>query len=179
MEWIWNSKGSQEVPKIRFLECLIWQMVAQGNILVLGKTSYFFAWLSIFNVLSIFYMIFVPLVFTTWSWSIQTVHCHNLWPQAHGKKGPWLNEIGAIYSPLKTWDLGDLFFLRVQAQGWYSSKQIMGTIIWRKGGPQKSSLSMQIWTLILVFNLFILLLLHYIIIHWILKMMRYLIWCFP
>jgi hypothetical protein len=64
MQWNEYGEGSQETPKIRFFGHPIQQMVAQGNILVLGKTSNFLEWLSIFNMMSTFCLFLLPLVFT-------------------------------------------------------------------------------------------------------------------
>ncbi len=90
-------------------------MVAQGNIFVLGKTLDFLEWFFICNMLSTFYLFLLPLVFAAWNWGTQAIHYHNLWPQAHGKRRPQLNDIGGIYSSVETWGLGNLFFPRVQA----------------------------------------------------------------
>ncbi len=78
MEWVWNSKESQKVPKIRFFGHSIWQMVAQGNIFVIGKTLNFLACLSIFNMLSTFCLVLLPSIIATWNWGIQAIHYHNL-----------------------------------------------------------------------------------------------------
>jgi hypothetical protein len=51
-------KEAKKLPKIGIFKLSIRQMVAQGNILVLGKTSNFLVWLSIFNVLSNFCLFF-------------------------------------------------------------------------------------------------------------------------
>jgi hypothetical protein len=68
-----DCEGNQEILKIGFFRCPIRQMVAQGKILVLGKTLDFLTWLSIFNVLSTFYLFLQPLVFVAWSWSMWTM----------------------------------------------------------------------------------------------------------
>jgi hypothetical protein len=78
MECVWSFEGNQEVPKTWFLGCSIQQMVAQGNILVPGKTSNFLECFSIF-----LYVVHFLLVLTAFDFcSLKLKHSSCTLPQS-------------------------------------------------------------------------------------------------